>query len=120
MPSANTLPVRISAAALTMSCGVTWLRVPIWSSAPQRPQFLSFSEACAIAFLPTVMSMAFPSLRSLGWAPDFGAGESEGLHGTGSRSRRLRIQPLHFGRRHAGIRHRHRRGITGEPGRKRT
>jgi len=33
---------------------------------------------------------------------------------------RLRIQPLHFSRRHARIRHRHRRGMAGEPGRKRT
>src|SRR5580700_3222864 len=57
MPSANTLPVRIRLAALTMSCGVTWLSVPTWSSLPQRPQFLSFSVASAIAFLPTLMSI---------------------------------------------------------------
>jgi hypothetical protein len=53
-------------------------------------------------------------------ARDIGAGESEGLLGTGSRGGSLRIQRLHFGRRHAGIRHRHRRGMAGEPGRKRT
>jgi len=29
MPSAKTLPVRISPAALTMSSGATWLSVPI-------------------------------------------------------------------------------------------
>ena len=63
MPSANTLPVRISDAALTMSSGLMWLSVPIWSSLPQRPQFLSFSEACAIAFLPTVMFMDVSLLR---------------------------------------------------------
>src|SRR5580704_12637613 len=65
MPSANTLPVRIRLAALTMSCGVTWLSVPTWSSLPQRPQFLSFSVASAIAFLPTLMSIGvlpFPLL----------------------------------------------------------
>src|SRR5215475_12590345 len=57
MPSANTLPVRIRRAALTMSSGVTWLSVPMWSSLPQRPQFLSFSVASAIACLPTLMFM---------------------------------------------------------------
>src|SRR5579863_10006156 len=64
MPSANTLPMRINPAARTMSAGATWLSVPIWSSLPQRPQFLSFSVASAIAFLPTLMFIAtFPSIR---------------------------------------------------------
>src|SRR5271169_801670 len=58
MPRANTLPVRIRLAALTISSGVTWLRVPIWSSLPQRPQLESFFEASAMACLPTLMSMA--------------------------------------------------------------
>src|SRR5262245_8699429 len=64
MPSANTLPVRIRPAALMMSSGRTWLSVPIWSSLPQRPQFLSFSVAAAIACLPTLMSItcSFSSL----------------------------------------------------------
>src|SRR5665213_1126650 len=57
MPSANTLPVRIRLAALTMSSGVTWLSVPIWSSLPQRPQLDSVFEASAIAPLPTLMFM---------------------------------------------------------------
>src|SRR6516225_11178006 len=57
MPSANTLPVRIRRAALTISSGLTWLSVPIWSSLPQRPQFLSFCVASAIACLPTLMFM---------------------------------------------------------------
>ena len=61
MPSANTLPVRIRLAALTMSSGVTWLSVPIWSSLPQRPQFDSFLEASAIACFPTLMFMEFVS-----------------------------------------------------------
>ena len=65
MPSANTLPVRIRLAALTMSSGVTWLSVPIWSSLPQRPQFESFLEASAIACLPTLMFMErFPLVVS--------------------------------------------------------
>src|SRR5262249_29837649 len=57
MPSANTLPVRMRRAALTISSGLTWLSVPIWSSLPQRPQFLSFCVASAIACLPTLMFM---------------------------------------------------------------
>src|SRR5262252_10760428 len=57
MPSANTLPARIRRAALTISSGVTWLSVPMWSSLPQRPQFLSFSVASAIACLLTLMFM---------------------------------------------------------------
>src|SRR5712692_10365631 len=62
MPSANTLPVRMRLAALTISSGLTWLSVPIWSSLPQRPQFLSFCVASAIACLPTLMSIgrSFP------------------------------------------------------------
>src|SRR5262247_584256 len=55
MPSAKTLPERIRLAAFTMSSGVTWLSVPIWSSLPQRPQFLSFCVASAIACLPTLI-----------------------------------------------------------------
>ena len=54
MPSANTLPRRMREAARTMSAGCTWLSVPIWSSAPQRPQFLSLSVASRIACFPTV------------------------------------------------------------------
>src|SRR6266511_440236 len=42
---------------LRVSSGLTWLSVPIWSSLPQRPQFLSFSVASAIACLPTLMSI---------------------------------------------------------------
>ena len=57
MPSAKILPVRIRPAALTISCGETWLSVPIWSPLPQRPQLLSFSEASRIACLPTLMSI---------------------------------------------------------------
>src|SRR5690349_20926957 len=57
MPSANTLPERRRPAALTMSSGVTWLSVPIWSSLPQRPQFDSFLDASAMASLPTLMFM---------------------------------------------------------------
>src|SRR5713101_7981711 len=86
MPSANTLPVRIRRAALTISSGLTWLSVPIWSSLPQRPQFLSFCVASAIACLPTLMSIGcflitvdryveFASgtlgQRSLNFEPDF-------------------------------------------------
>src|SRR5262249_469567 len=58
MPSANTLPVRMRRAALTISSGLTWLSVPIWSSLPQRPQFLSFCVASATACLPTLMFMS--------------------------------------------------------------
>src|SRR5262249_53349214 len=50
--------------ALTMSSGVTWLSVPIWSSLPQRPQFLSFCVASAIACLPTLMSISRVSVSS--------------------------------------------------------
>src|SRR5262245_15758103 len=57
MPSANTFPVRIRPAALTMSSGRTWLSVPIWSSLPQRPQFDSFLDASAMALRPTLMSI---------------------------------------------------------------
>src|SRR3954452_2041083 len=66
MPSANTLPVRIRLAALTMSSGRMWLSVPIWSSLPQRPQFLSLSVASPIACFPTLMSIVpFPSIPRL-------------------------------------------------------
>ena len=69
MPSANTLPVRIRLAALTMSSGVTWLSVPIWSSLPQRPQFESFFEASAIAcFADLDVHERFPSFFSLSLA----------------------------------------------------
>src|SRR5665213_3818500 len=57
MPSANTLPVLTSLAALTICSGVMWLSVPIWASLPQRPQFDSCSEASAMAFRPTLMFM---------------------------------------------------------------
>src|SRR5215831_13666186 len=61
MPSANTLPVWMSFAAWAMSSGVTRLRVPIWSSLPQRPQFESFLDASSIAALPTLISIGrFP------------------------------------------------------------
>ena len=45
MPSANTLPRLISLPAATMSSGVMWLSVPIWSSLPQRPQLESALKA---------------------------------------------------------------------------
>src|SRR5262249_24918010 len=64
MPSANTFPVRMRLAALTMSSGWTWLSVPTWSSLPQRPQFLSFSGASAIALRPTLMSIVVSRLPS--------------------------------------------------------
>src|SRR5712691_8526534 len=70
MPSANTRPVRMRLAARTMSSGFTWLRVPIWSSLPQRTQFESFLEASAIAFLPTAMFMVFSPFLGAGFAPD--------------------------------------------------
>src|SRR6185437_3759546 len=62
IPRANTLPLRISLAAFTMSSGVTWFSVPLWSSLPQRPQFDSFFEASAMAALLTLMFIALPSL----------------------------------------------------------
>ena len=68
MPSANALPVRIRLAALTISSGVTWLSVPLWSSLPQRPQLLSFFEASAIAAVPTLIFMECVSFLSF----DFG------------------------------------------------
>src|SRR5688572_30079517 len=40
-----TLPLRTRRAAATMSSAVVWLRVPISSLGPQRPQFLYFSAA---------------------------------------------------------------------------
>src|SRR5215475_7550249 len=64
IPSANTFPVLIRLAALTMSSGWTWLSVPTWSSLPQRPQFLSFSDASAIALRPTLMSIVVSRLPS--------------------------------------------------------
>jgi hypothetical protein len=65
--------VAIEPAARTTSCGIMWLSVPIWSSLPQRPQFLSFSVASAMAFLPTVIFIRpFPSTLPDGaFLPDF-------------------------------------------------
>ena len=48
-PSEKVLPFLINLPALTMSSGDTLLRVPIWSSLPQRPQFDNFSAASIIA-----------------------------------------------------------------------
>src|SRR5260221_3101816 len=53
-----TFPLRTRRAAATMSSGVVWLSVPISSAAPQRPQFLYFSAACArssrVSFLAAI------------------------------------------------------------------
>src|SRR5262249_10626914 len=64
MPSANTFPVRMRLAALTMSSGWTWLSVPTGAFLPQRAQFLSFSDASAIALRPTLMSIIVSRLPS--------------------------------------------------------
>src|SRR4030088_1824780 len=76
MPSAKTLPLQMREAARTMSSGLTWLSVPIWSSAPHRPQFFSLAVASRIACFPTLRSIApdppGPSVkvrvRRLAWA----------------------------------------------------
>jgi len=71
--------------------------------------------------LPTVMSMgALPSLHSLCGRGILARATAKVYTSPACAAVRLRIQPLHFSRRHARIRHRHRRGMAGEPGRKRT
>src|SRR5438477_4926444 len=60
MPSAKDLPCLMSLPASTMSCGVTWLSVPLMSSLPQRPQFESFCEASLMAAALTVMFIFSP------------------------------------------------------------
>jgi hypothetical protein len=64
---------------------------------PQRPQFLSFSEACAIAFLPTVMFI------DVSFAPrcpvrgrDIGAGDRKGLPALGRLAGRADHSALAF------------------------
>src|SRR6266478_3930881 len=56
--SANekTFPLRMSRAALTISCGETLLSVPISSSAPQRPQFFNRSAAALMSLSVTLES----------------------------------------------------------------
>src|SRR4051812_47914100 len=71
MPSANTLPCLISLPASTMSCGVTWLSVPLMSSLPQRPQLESFADASLMAAALTVMFISIFSshILSLSFRP---------------------------------------------------
>src|SRR5262249_40022665 len=52
-PRAKVLPFFTSPAAFLMSSGVTKLSVPIWSSAPQRPQFFTFAAICSSVFSVT-------------------------------------------------------------------
>ena len=76
-----------------------WLSVPIWSSLPQRPQFLSFCEASAIAFLPTVMFMGVSSRTNA--VVRFGAGilaRRAKVH-----NRPCPAAPLHFMLAHAAM-----------------
>src|SRR6266567_8490154 len=51
--SEKTFPLRMSRAALTISCGEMLLSVPISSSAPQRPQFFNRSAAALISLSVT-------------------------------------------------------------------
>ena len=88
-----------ASAAFTMSSGVMWLSVPIWSSLPQRPQFLSFCEASAIAFLPTVMFMGVSSRTDA--VVRFGAGILARRAKVHNRPR-LAV-PLHFMPCHAAM-----------------
>ena len=52
--SENTFPLRMSFAALMMSCGEILLSVPAWPSAPQRPQFFRRSAADWISWSVTL------------------------------------------------------------------
>src|SRR5882672_2428206 len=62
--SEKTFPLRMSRAALTMSCGEMLLSVPISSSAPQRPQFFNRSAAALMS-----LSVTFESPFAMGRTP---------------------------------------------------
>ena len=72
MPQSMILPVLISLAALTSFSGVMKFSVPIWSSAPQRPQLDSSlpSSWCGqtVASVSLICCVPFlTSLRLYGW-----------------------------------------------------
>src|SRR6266699_6058969 len=62
--SEKTFPLRMSRAALTISCGEMLLSVPISSSAPQRPQFFNRSAAALMS-----LSVTFESPFAMDRAP---------------------------------------------------